>query len=299
MKANRFPLKLATGGRHLLDANDQPFLIRGRSAWYLISQSREQRQRFLDDTASKGFNAIEIKAITHDKNGFRPRFAGNDTVPFTHNLSSQRWHGAAHELAPDFAQTNEPYWDYLDSLLDDAEARGICVLLFPAYVGYDGGEQGWMQEMVANGVERMRNYGAWIAQRYQHRGNLIWMLGGDYSNFKDDEQAVEAALIAGLKSVPDQTSRFYSAEWHSDSYGSDHPTFGDEVNLNGVYSWENSIAKYARAAYATEPARPAFLLEEPYDEEGPDGSNYNPNATQPVRRFIYWGWLNTMGGYVA
>ena len=30
LKANRFPLKLATGGRHLLDANDQPFLIRGR-----------------------------------------------------------------------------------------------------------------------------------------------------------------------------------------------------------------------------------------------------------------------------
>jgi hypothetical protein len=44
---------------------------------------------------------------------------------------------------------------------------------------------------------------------------------------------------------------------------------------------------------------PAYLLEEPYDEEGPDGNNYNPHAIQPVRRFQWWGWLTTIGGYVA
>jgi hypothetical protein len=44
---------------------------------------------------------------------------------------------------------------------------------------------------------------------------------------------------------------------------------------------------------------PAFLLEEPYDEEGPDGNNVNPNAIQPVRRFQYWGWLTTIGGYIS
>lgn len=54
-----------------------------------------------------------------------------------------------------------------------------------------------------------------------------------------------------------------------------------------------------RRAYLNQPTLPAFLLEEPYDEVGPDGNNYNPNATQPVRRFIWWGWLTTIGGYVA
>ena len=44
---------------------------------------------------------------------------------------------------------------------------------------------------------------------------------------------------------------------------------------------------------------PAFLLEEPYDEEGPDGNGVNPNATQPVRRFQWWGWLSTIGGYIS
>jgi hypothetical protein len=44
---------------------------------------------------------------------------------------------------------------------------------------------------------------------------------------------------------------------------------------------------------------PAFLLEEPYDEEGPDGNSVNLFATQPVRRFQWWGWLSTIGGYVS
>jgi len=40
-------------------------------------------------------------------------------------------------------------------------------------------------------------------------------------------------------------------------------------------------------------------LEEPYDEEGPDGLGRNENATQPVRRFQWWGWLSTIGGYIS
>lgn len=44
---------------------------------------------------------------------------------------------------------------------------------------------------------------------------------------------------------------------------------------------------------------PSYLLEEPYDEEGPDGTGVSPNAIQPVRRFQWWGWLTTIGGYIS
>ncbi len=44
---------------------------------------------------------------------------------------------------------------------------------------------------------------------------------------------------------------------------------------------------------------PTFLLEEPYDEEGPDGNGVNRFATQPVRRFQFWGWLSGIAGYVS
>jgi hypothetical protein len=171
--------------------------------------------------------------------------------------------------------------------------------MFPAYVGYDGGIQGWMVEMVANGASRMRTYGRWIAERYNSRGNIMWMLGGDYARFNSTEAVAEQALIDGLKSVGVQASKFYSAEWDSGMIGTDPAAFGDEVNLNGVYTWSGETASHGRRAYAHSPTMPAFLLEEPYDEEGPEAMNYNSNAIPPVRRFVYWGLLSTIGGYVA
>jgi hypothetical protein len=44
---------------------------------------------------------------------------------------------------------------------------------------------------------------------------------------------------------------------------------------------------------------PAYLVEGLYDEEGPDGTNVNPGATQPCRRFQWWAWLSSIGGYIA
>ena len=51
-----------------------------------------------------------------------------------------------------------------------------------------------------------------------------------------------------------------------------------------------------RRAYAVNKG-PAWLQEGPFDEEGPDGINYNPTAAgQPVRRYYWWGWLSAIGG---
>jgi hypothetical protein len=58
-------------------------------------------------------------------------------------------------------------------------------------------------------------------------------------------------------------------------------------------------AHHARRAYARTPVLPAFYLEGPYDEEHTDGTNVNPHATQPVRRFQWWGWLGSIGGHIA
>ena len=90
-----------------------------------------------------------------------------------------------------------------------------------------------------------------------------------------------------------------SAEWSSESIGTDPPAFGSFVTLNGAYSFNGFTADHGRRAYAVTPVLPAFLLEEPYDEEAADGTNVNPHATQPVRRFQWWGWLGTIGGYIA
>jgi len=289
-----------------------PFPILGRTAWFITSLSVADYKTFIDDTAAKGYNAIEFHVVNHDPRGNQPPFGANGTLlPFAKRLDGGNWSGALtyniniNTEAPDFSQPNEPYWMHVDALLAYAESKGLLCFMFPAYAGAVGTDEGWMAELVANNVstDRMRLYGAFIANRYKTRGNIVWMLGGDRgtNNFTTEELAVEQALLAGMQSVGGQISRNVSAEWSSNSIYTDQTdaTLRAAGTLEGAYSFSGDVNTYARNGYAHSPAMPAFLLEEPYDEEGPDGKNINGAAEQPVRRYQWWGWLSGIGGYIS
>lgn len=301
-----FPVKFSSDHRYLVDQKNKPFPILGRTAWFIISQPENGYKKFLDNTIAHGHNAIEMAVITHWPMGNHAPFNGRGDKPFNKRLNGNDWDGkltydTLASQAPDLLTPGEKYWNYVDEFLAYCETKGILVFMFPGYVGYNGEEQGWMKELVANGIKRTELYGKWIAERYRDRKNIVWMLLGDMGTFNDEQKKAEAALIKGLKSVPGQQSIQYSAEAHSGQNSTDQVDFGKEMTLNGVYTWELKVPVpfIARKAYRHTPVIPAFLLEEPYDEEGPDGNNYNPNATQPVRRFQWWGWLNTIGGYIS
>lgn len=311
LSTSMFPLHLSTNSRYLLDVNNSPFPILGRTAWFITSlpdTGTASYKTFLDDTATKGYSAIEFHVINHDPRGNNEPYAGNNSLPFLKKLNGLNWGGALTYStinidAPDFTTPNETYWSYVDAILSYAESKNISVFFFPAYTGYAGGEQGWMQEMVANGQTKMQTYGTWLANRYKNQKNIVWMMGGDYGtgslSFDSSQTAAEQGLITGLKSVAGQQSTFFSAEWNSESIGTDQTTFGTQMTLNGSYSWTGDVNTQGRRAYSYSGVRPAFLLEEPYDQEGPDGNGANGSATQPVRRFQWWGWLSTIEGYIS
>ncbi len=301
-----YPVVHSGDHRYLQDQSGQPFPILGRAAWAITSLSVSDFQYFIDDTVAKGFNAIELHVINHDPRDNNPPFAGNGALPFTKRLDGATWTGALtygniNNEAPDFTQTNESFWTQIDSLLSYADSKGVLCFFFPAYVGYQGGPEGWMAEMTANGTTRMSTYGAFLANRYKARGNIVWMLGGDYGTFTAPQLAVEQALLSGMQSVSGQTSTQISGLWDTNSIYTTQtdPTLRAAGTLQGAYSFVGDVNTYCRAGYAASPAMPAFLLEGPYDEEGPDGNNVNPNATQPVRRFQWWGVLSSTGGYFA
>ncbi len=300
-----FPLARSANGRYLEDLRGKPFPILGRASWLLLSRTRSEYDEFLADTGSKGFDAIEMTAINRIAEGNHVPFNGRGDAPFLRKLDGQPWDGTfryrdIERDAPDFTTPNPAYWEFLDTFLADCESRGIAVLLFPAYVGYIRTNEGWMDEMVANGSERMQAYGTWVANRYRQRKNIVWMIGGDRGTppnlFTDRELAVERAFVAGLTGVAGQASTHYSAEW-SGPLATSQPDFASRITLDGSYG--AATAAYGRQGYASSRILPVFLLEEPYDEEGPDGNNRNPGALQPVRRFEWFGWLNSIGGYVA
>jgi hypothetical protein len=299
-----FPVKYSSDSRHLVDQAGTPFPIMGRTAWFVISLNAIDYRTFVDDTASRGYNTIEFHVLNHDPRGYNEPFNGDGDLPFSRRLNGAAWtgnltYGNINAEAPDFTAPNENYWSFVDGFVGYCESKGILVLMFPAYVGYAGGEQGWMKEMVANGPSRMQMYGAWLATRYKNQKNIVWMMGGDLGGFNTEQTAAENALLTGLKSMAGQQSVQFSAEWDSNMIATDQPTFGSSMTLNGVYTFNGDVNSHGRRAYGRSPVIPAFLLEEPYDEEGPDGNSVNPSATQPVRRFQWWGWLSTIGGYVS
>ena len=301
-----FPLKTSNDKRYLVDQKNKPFPILGRTAWFIISQPVSGYKKFIDNTIEHGHNSIEMAVITHWPMGNHAPFNGRGDMPFVKRLNGLDWDGKLtyndiKTEGPDLQTPNEKYWAYVDDFLAHCELKGIIVFMFPGYVGYAGEEQGWMKELVANGATKTEAYGAWIATRYKNRKNIVWMLLGDMGKFNKEQRDAEAALIKGLKSVQGQQSVQYTAESYSGQNAADNEDFGGEMTLNGSYTWELKVPVpfIARKAYAHPRVMPSFLLEEPYDEEGPDGNNYNPNATQPVRRFQWWGWLSTIGGYIS
>jgi len=296
-----FPVSYSSDSRYLQDHNGNPVPILGRAAWFLISLPTSGYQTFLNDTLSRGYNAIEMITMDHDPRGNNAPYDGAGNLPFLKRLDGGSWSGSltysnVNNEAPDFTTPNASYWASLDALIDSCNQSGILVFLFPAYAGYGGGNQGWMQEMVANGASRMQTYGAFLANRYKSRGNIVWMMGGDHIP-TGTEAPSETGLRSGLDSVSGQSSLLHSAEWEG-GYATQHLDFGS-MTLNGVYSFSGDVNTNGRAAYGFTPTEPAFLLEEPYDQEGPDGTNVNSSATQPVRRFQWSGWLSTIGGYIS
>lgn len=301
-----YPLKRSTNSRYLVDQNNKPFPILGRTAWFVISQPVDKYQKFINNTVSHGYNSIEMAVLTHDARGEHPPFNGNGDLPFLKRLNGTDWDGSLIYTnpaadAPDMTTPNEAFWQYVDTFLSYCTSKNLVVFFFPAYAGYDGGEQGWMQELVANGQARSKSYGNWIANRYRNQINIVWMLLGDMGHFTPAQKEAEGGLIAGLKSVTGLSVE-YSAEGSPGQNSADQVDFGDQMTINGAYTWgkkDISVPSLGRNAYSHCPVIPAYLLEEPYDEEGPDGNNVNSNAIQPVRRFQWWGWLSTIGGYIS
>lgn len=291
-----FPLATSANGRYLVNASSVPFPILARAYWGIIGLSPANYQAAIADLLAKGFNALEFRAPNaSQQDNFAP-LDGASNLPFTTKIGGGSYTGAFTE-DPDFTTPNEAYWVFLDTFLAYCETQGVAVLWFPKYIGFSNTE-GWRREYVANGTTKCQTYGAYVANRYKARKNIIWMLGGDTGTSSNpwvnqSEIDCESAYITGLKSVSGQASTQYCAEWASGSFGDDETNFGSQLTINGAYSWEALTAQYANSGYQDTPTKPTILLEEPYDEEGTDGTNKNPgNAIQPTRKYVFRSVLN-------
>jgi hypothetical protein len=244
-----FPLHTEAGKRYLVDANGQPFFIHGDTPWSLIVQlTREQVLQYLDDRKAKGFNAILVNLIEHK---FSDNPPGNA-------------YGAAPFLTPgDFATPNPAYFDHAAYVVEQASLRGMVVFLTPSYMGFGGGDQGWYQEMSANGSTKLRAYGQFVANRFATYDNIVWVQGGDYN---PPDLSLLRAIPNGIRDV--------STKWPHTFHGSRGTSAlgflgtGEAwLSVNDIYTTEATVVSSAFSEHARS-SMPFFLIEARYENDG-------------------------------
>lgn len=262
-----FPLRLSADGRHLTDQKDRPFLVIGDSPWSLVVEpTPAQAERYLDDRAAKGFNVLLVNLIEH-KFSSRPPNLSDGTAPFA--------------KAGDFASPNDAYFAYAGQVVKKAQDRGIAILLCPAYLGYGGGDDGFFQEMLRNGREKVRDYGRYVGRRFRSHPNVIWIVGGDFTPPPDQRWTVDE-LAAGIRE--EDPTRLMTVHYGPNTAAA--VDYGDRtwLNLNSVYHYREDLYVPCLEEDARSPRLPYFLLETAYEGE------HDASAAR-IRRQAYWPLL--------
>jgi hypothetical protein len=275
-----FPLGVSGDGGSLVTGDGRPFLLHGEAAWSLIAQPDTVGvMRYLADRRARGVQAVLVNLIEHQYADHAPRDAAGDP-PFT--------------TPGDFSKPNEGYFAHADQVIDLAASQGIAVLLAPAYLGFNGGGEGWFQEMSGLSATKCRSYGDFLGRRYATRHNIVWIWGGDYTPPTGDAgETCLKAIRDGI--VAAQPGALASAHWKPESTSRDEPAFAGSIQLVGVYTYFPDLPA-CRAARAVTPRKPAFLIETCYENETIRSC---PDTAADVRRRQWWGLLGCGAGEIV
>jgi len=262
--AQPFPLRVGPDHRHLVDQSGAAFLIQGDAGWSLISGlTKEEAEKYLEARRRQGFNSIIVNLIEHKFRGPVNRYG---EAPFS--------------TPGDFSTPNEKYFAHADWVIRKAQEKGLQIFLAPIYLGYIGTEEGWIDELVANGPQKARDWGRYVGKRYRGIDNIVWIIGGDRNpdNAREDVNAV----AQGIKETDDR--HLLTAHCHPENSAIDQYRSDGWLDVNDTYTY-GIVHDMLIRDYNRQPVMPFFLIESTYEGE------HNASQVQ-IRRQAYWAVLS-------
>lgn len=174
-------LKVSENGRYLQHQDGTPFFYMGDTAWELFHRADlEQADMYLENRRRKGFTVVQAVILaeldglnTPNVYGEKPLVDNNPETP------------------------NEAYFEFVDSIVDRALEKGICIGLLPTW-----GDKVYAREKIGVGPvvftpQNARSFGRFLGTRYSRKPNIIWILGGDRPPLECE--AIWREMAAGLK----------------------------------------------------------------------------------------------------
>ncbi len=287
-------LSVAKNGRHFL-RGVRPFFWLGDTAWLMFRKlSLVEIKLYLENRAEKGFTVIQATLI-HEE--------------YTQNAA-----GSFALVDERFDQPNKDtnplsFWSQVDETIRFANSLGLVMALLPA----------WGKFYVNGSLNQdtIKSYTDFLARRFGHYSNIIWLVGGDIRG----DHAHETIITMGeaLRSkCPDQLIGFHpfgrcsSSMWFHyfdwldfNMFQSGHRDYS-QIKLN---KWDDKVDierwvgedsyQYVRQDLTLNPEKPT-LDGEPSYELIPHGLHDNKKPywqAHDVRRYAYWSMLSGAAGH--
>ena len=276
-----YPLKVAPGGRYLMDQNNHPFLIIGASPHNLFtSYTTEEACQYLTNRANAGINTLWVECLTGPYTSGPPNGSNlNGDIPFTNTLGSYF----------DLSTAGGAYWTQCSNVVYMAATNGIQILLD----SFETGQYDFMTPAAtANGANRCRQYGQFLGLYFKNFTNILWITGNDYQNWQTaTNDACVQAIALGIADTDTNHLQTVQLDYPiSMSY--DDSNWRSLISINGVYTYYTTYYECLKA-YTTN-TMPGLLLEANYEgENNPGGDGGTPSN---LRRQEYWSLL---GGSTA
>jgi len=272
-------LRVSENRRFLVTEGGKHFFWLGDTAWELFHRlSREEATLYLQNRAEKGFTVVQAVALSELDGLTTPNRYGH--LPL-HDLDPLRpW------VVPG---PRNDYWDHVDTVIAEANRRGIRVALLPTWGRYWHDPEG-NGKPVFN-PQNAEAFGNWIGARYRDRG-IVWVLGGDRTVDNDVQRATIRAMAKGLR---EGDGGRHLITFHPRGGGSafdqfrsdDWLDFGMRQNGHGANFWSYQNTE---RDYAGQPVKPV-LDGEPIYEGHPiefNAPDQGYSLAIHVRRATYW-----------
>jgi len=247
-------LKIHESGRFLQYEDGTPFFYQGDTAWDIFQRlTKDEAELYMSVRAEQSFNVLQCILLSGTEDYRVPNKYGRYSLkePFD-------------KLDPD-TDGEYSYWDHIDFCLDCAEKYGLYVALLPMWKN----KYNIPDNTLFTDYRTSYDYGKWLAERFGHRSNIIWMLGGDIRIQPYMHEIIDG-LAAGIKAGEgDNTHLMTFHPWGRSDTVSELGCDKDYLDFLGSQSGHTVDASYEPTAFfpaMRETGKPFFDAEAHYED---------------------------------
>lgn len=286
-------LKVSDNKRFLVTTDNQPFFYLADTAWELFHRlDRKQAVEYLDKRAAQRYTAIQAVALAELEGISDPNPYGD--LPLTDKDPTKP------AVTPGSDPSNQQaydYWDHVEYIVDQANARGLYIAFLPSWGRWavTRPDRPGQDENIFN-ARNAQAYGEFLGKRYGRKG-IIWVLGGDRTatGFENTWRAMARGIAIGVSGKEDYDAVLMT--FHPRGGETSSTNFHDDTWLDfnmhqtghGLAEKTESAAKIAKD-YDRTPTKPV-LDGEPLYEDHPlafRARDYGYSFDAHVRQRAWW-----------